>query len=126
MNSWVALVGKQGCKLYPARTLYCYKAWPIHKVLQLNKSSCEVALTMITNRQARAGLNVAADLNHAAKGSPFSKDHGMSPCWCLVGSLAETVTVVARINTLMLCLRCRRQAHLPHTVPQPHACEAHS
>ena len=72
MNSWVALVGKQGCKLYPARTLYCYKGWPIDKVLQLNKNSCEVALTMATNRQARAGLNVAADVAHAAKGSPFT------------------------------------------------------
>ena len=69
MNSWVALVGKQGCKLYPARVLFCYKGWPIDKVLQLNKSSCEVALTMSTNRQARAGLNVAPDIANAAKAS---------------------------------------------------------
>lgn len=72
---WVNLVGRTGPKLYVARMLLCYKGWPIKKILQLNKESCEVALTMSTNRQARAGLDVTPDV-HRGGNTPSGTARG--------------------------------------------------
>jgi len=62
MAAWVSVVGRNGPKLYPARILFCYKKFPIEKILTLTKASSEVALHMATQRQARAGMNVAAEI----------------------------------------------------------------